>query len=113
MKKGLICLLILFLLCRFLYPHTRFGFTRDLDTPFKKRLNIESATLLPGETISLRLTGIKKTASYSSSDFRIASVSPLGTVHAHNPGTAVISVSQQGKTYHCKITVSNPSDSSS
>ncbi|MCM1244283.1 MAG: hypothetical protein NC293_01410 [Roseburia sp.] len=104
MKKLLFVLLFLLTL-RFLYPFTRFGFQEKPNLISQKHLNIQSATLKPGETIHLKLTGIKRTAFYSSSDFRIASVSSSGTVHARNPGTAIIYVKQDSKTYRCRIRV--------
>lgn len=107
MKKHLLFpILILFLLlCRFLYPHTRFGYQEELDLLSHRNLNIHAATMKPGEKISVKPSGIKKMASYSTSDFRIATVSPFGTVHALNPGTAIIFVKQGEYTYRCKITV--------
>lgn len=105
MKKALLILITLILLFRFLYPHTRFGFKSELNMVSGKHLNVQTATLRPGEKISIKLAGIKKAAYYSSSDFRIASVSPSGTVHALKPGTAIIYVKQDSKTYKCKINV--------
>ena len=98
MKKHLLFpILILFvLLCRFLYPHTRFGYQEELDLLSHRNLNIHAATMKPGEKFSVN---------YSTSDFRIATVSPFGTVHALNPGTAIIFVKQGECTYRCKITV--------
>lgn len=110
MKKAALVLIFLILLCRFLYPHTRFGFKRELNTVSEKHLNVHTATLKPGEKISVKLVGIKKVAHYSSSDFRIASVTPSGTVHALAPGTAIIYVKQDSKTYKCRIDVVNLSE---
>lgn len=104
-KKACILILLFILLCRFLYPHTRFGYEDKWSTGFHDRLNIESATLKPGEHITVTVVGIKKTAAYSTSDFRIASVTPLGTVYAIRPGTAIISVRQGDSVYKCRITV--------
>lgn len=105
-KKIFLLLLVLFLLlCRFLYPHTRFGFREEILITSRQRLNIHEATLKPGEKIKVELVSIKKTAHYSTSDFRIAAVTPFGTVHALKPGTAIISVRQGNETYKCKITV--------
>lgn len=105
MKKVLLLLLSLLLIGRFLYPYTRFGFYEKLNLASQKHLNIQTATLKPGETICLKLVGIKRTAFYSSSDFRIASVSCSGTVCARNPGTAIIYVKQDSETYRCRIRV--------
>lgn len=110
MKKACLCLLVFFLLCRFLYPYTRFGYVDRWNTGFHGRLNTESATLKPGEHISLEIVGVKKTASYSTSDFRIATVTPLGTVYAIRCGTAIITVRQGEEVYRCKITVRQDRD---
>lgn len=105
MKKICILLLALLLMIRLVYPHTRFGYRRSWSVGFSNRLNIESATLKPGEKVFVKIVGFNKRAKYSSSDFRIASVSFLGIVYAHQPGTAIISVQQGSHVYKCKITV--------
>lgn len=105
MKKICILLLALLLIIRFVYPYTRFGYHRSWSVGFRNRLNIESATLKPGEKVSVKIVGVNKRASYSSSDFRIASVSVFGIVYAHQPGTAIISVRQGGHIYKCRINV--------
>lgn len=105
MKKVCLCILVLLLICRFLYPYTRFGFQHHLNTGPGDGLNIQTATMKPGEKITVEVTGFKKLASYSSSDFRIAYVSPFGVVHALQPGTAIIYVRQGEKEYKCKVTV--------
>lgn len=105
MKKFGLYLLILLVICRLLYPYTRFGFQYKPNIAPGDGLNIQTATLKPGETLTLRVTSLKKMASYSSSDFRIASVTVFGVVHAWNPGTAIITVCQGEKEYQCKITV--------
>lgn len=105
MKKACIFLLVLLVLLRLLYPHTRFGFQNKWTLSVQPHLNVESATLKPGETIAVTLVGTKKAARYSTSDFRIASVTPFGTVCAIRPGTAVITVRQGDGVYKCKITV--------
>ena len=111
MKRNLfiliiLILLVLILICRFLYPHTRFGYHKKLIFPLKKHLNVSQAELKPGQSIHIKLEGPRKIAHYSSSDFRIASVTSSGTVYALSPGIAIISVRQDSKTYKCKITVS-------
>lgn len=105
MKKALLLVLFLLLLGRLLYPYTRFGFYEKLNLVSERHLNIQTATLKTGETVCLKLVGVKRTAFYSSSDFRIASVSASGTVYARNPGTAIIYVKQDSETYRCRIRV--------
>lgn len=105
MKKICILLLALLLMIRLIYPYTRFGYRRSWSVGFSNRLNIESATLKPGEKVFVKIVGFNKRAKYSSSDFRIASVSFFGIVCAHQPGTAIISVQQGSRVYKCKITV--------
>lgn len=113
MKKNPIMLFLsvflLILLCHFLYPHSRFGYhTPPRSTP-GHGLNIRTATLAPGERISIHPLGIRRFASYSSSNSRIADVNFLGTVEAKRNGTAIIYVKHKGKTYHCRITVTSTS----
>lgn len=105
MKKACILLLVLLVLLRLLYPHTRFGFQDKWTLSVQPHLNVERATLKPGQTISVTLVGTKKTARYATSDFRIASVTPFGTVCAIRPGVAIITVRQDDHVYKCKITV--------
>lgn len=105
MKKACILLLVLLVLLRLLYPYTRFGFHDKWTLSVQPHLNVDSITLKPGETTSVTLIGTKKAARYSTSDFRIASVSLFGTVYAIQPGTAIITVRQGDRIYKCKVTV--------
>lgn len=105
MKKYFLILLIFILLWHFLYPHSRIGYHKPLKTAPGHRLNIQSATLAPGEKIAVYPLGIRRFARYSSSNSRIADVNFFGTVKAKHSGTAIISVKYNGKTYRCRITV--------
>ncbi len=101
----LLILLVLLVVCRFLYPHTKLAYFQTIELPFQKHLNVQSAHMRCGEQLHLKLNGLYRRARYSSSDFRIASVSFSGTVTALKPGTAIIYVTQGKTTYRCKITV--------
>lgn len=107
MKKYILLSLLLLLLCRLLYPHSRFGYF-DSFPETGRRLNVESATLAPGETLSVHLTGIYRIANYSSSNSRIADVNSFGTIEAKRPGTAIIFVEHNDDVYRCKIQVCTP-----
>lgn len=108
MKKAIPILILFLLVCRFLYPHTRFAHKKDLSSIFDKKLNCHKITLETGEKFVLKPEKLRQLAKYSSSDFRIASVSPSGTVRAHSPGTAIIYVKQGNETYRCKVLVRTP-----
>ncbi len=88
-----------------MYPHTRFAHRTEVFERFERQLNVQECTLEVGETISLRLEGFRRMARFSSSDFRVASVTPGGKVHARAPGTVVITAKYHEHSYHCKITV--------
>ncbi len=107
MKRYFLLFLLFLIACHTLYPHSRFGYHQSPFTDTEQHLNIQTATLAPGETISVYLVKIRRIASYSSSNSRIADVNSFGTVEAKRPGTAIIYVSQDNNTYRCKITVSS------
>lgn len=106
MKKLLIGAICLLVICRLVFPYTRFAYFKKPEIALNgKHLNIKSAEMKTGEHISLYLTTVPRHANYSSSDFRIASVTSSGKVYALQPGTAIIYVKQGTKTYRCKIKV--------
>ncbi len=109
MKKSYLLLLIFLLIIRLLYPHSRFGYQNSPLPENGRHLNVETVTLAPGEKVSVYLVGILRIANYSSSDFRVADVNSFGTVEAKRPGTAIIYVEKDEKTYRCKIKVQEDS----
>lgn len=69
------------------------------------KLNKTKLTLNVGETATLKLTGTKKTVTWSSSKKSVATVSKKGKVSAKKEGTATITAKVSGKKYTCKVTV--------
>lgn len=71
------------------------------------KLNKKSISLITGTSTTLKLTGTKKTAKWSSMDTDIATVSSKGKVTAKSTGSTYI-VAKVGKsTYKCKVSVVN------
>lgn len=64
--------------------------------------------MLLGETTRLVLKKATGKLTWSSSDPKVLAVDPKGNVTAKKLGTAVITVKQYEKEYHCRITVKKP-----
>lgn len=71
------------------------------------------ATLIKGQTTTLKISGTKKKAKWSSSKKSVATVSSKGKVTAKKKGTATITAKIGNKKYTCKVTVQTPKISSS
>lgn len=74
-----------------------------------KALNLTSPYLVKGETTSLKVGGISKKATWTSTNNQIATVSSSGKVTAVAYGTATIKATVNKTTYKCYITVIDPS----
>lgn len=71
----------------------------------KIKLNKTSISLQKGKTYTLKVTGTKKKAKWSSNKKTIATVTKKGKVTAKKPGTAVITAKIGKKKYKCKVKV--------
>ena len=96
-KKTIVYALILTLIFT-LFPTV----TVNASTP---KLNKTKVTLKVGETVKLKVTGTKKTITWSSSKKSVATVSKNGKVKAKKPGTAKITAKFGKKKLTCKVTV--------
>lgn len=65
-------------------------------------------TLTIGEKCTLKVNAKNVRVSYSTSDFKVASVNQNGTVYAKRTGVAIISAAFQGKKFQCRIKVVDP-----
>lgn len=72
------------------------------------KLSAKKKTLTVGKSYTLKISGTKKKASWSSSKKSVATVSSKGKVTAKKAGTATITAKVGGKKYTCKVTVKNP-----
>ena len=73
------------------------------------KINTTKKTLKVGKTCTLKVTGTKKKAKWSSSKKSVATVSSKGKVTAKKKGTTIITAKIGNKKYTCKITVTNNS----
>lgn len=77
----------------------------------KIKINAKSRTLTVGQSTTLKVTGTKKKATWSSSNKKVASVTKKGKVMAKKEGKATIKAKVSGKTYNCNIVVVKKNDS--
>ena len=77
------------------------------------KINKKKVTLIKGQTTTLKISGTKKKAKWSSSKKSVATVSSKGKVTAKKKGTATITAKIGNKKYTCKVTVQTPKISSS
>lgn len=82
------------------------GITQTVQAAVK--LNYKSVTMTKGQKKTLKLSGTKKTPTWSSSAPSVASVSKKGLVTAKKRGTTTITAKVGSKKYTCKVTVETP-----
>ena len=73
------------------------------------KLSKKSVTLLTGQSATLKISGTKKKAKWSTNKKSIAMVTQKGKVTAKKKGTAIITAKIGSKKYTCKVTVQAPS----
>ena len=76
------------------------------------KINKKKATLKVGQTLQLKVTGIKGKVKWTSSKKSVATVSSKGRVKAKKKGSATITAKVGKKKYTCKVTVKKPSTNS-
>ena len=69
------------------------------------KLSKSKATMYVGDSITLKVSGTKKSVTWSSSKKSVATVSSKGKVTAKKTGSATITAKVSGKSYTCKVTV--------
>lgn len=73
------------------------------------KISKKSAYIIKGKKLTLKVTGTKSKAKWSSSNKKIATVSSKGVVTAKKKGSATITAKVGKKKYTCKVTVETPS----
>ncbi|MCI8485279.1 MAG: Ig domain-containing protein [Lachnospiraceae bacterium] len=74
----------------------------------KVKINAKKATLIKGQTKTLKVTGTKKKVKWSTDKKSVAAVTQKGKVTAKKKGKATITAKVDGKKYKCVITVEEP-----
>lgn len=69
------------------------------------KLNKKKATLIKGNTLTLKVSGTKKKVAWKSSNKKVATVSTKGKVTAKKKGAATITAKVGKKKLSCKVTV--------
>lgn len=104
MKRRIRCfLLVLFL---FLLAGNQLNLTASTST---SKLNKSKATLIKGQTTTLKLSNNTKKISWTSNNKTVATVSSKGLVTAKAKGQAKILAKVGSKTYTCTVNVITPS----
>ncbi|HIR27934.1 MAG TPA: Ig domain-containing protein [Candidatus Choladousia intestinigallinarum] len=73
------------------------------------KLNKKAVTLIKSQSATLKISGTKKKAKWSSSKKSVATVTQTGKVTAKKKGATVITAKIGSKKYTCKVTVQSPS----
>lgn len=77
------------------------------------KLNKKSVTLIKGQSTTLKITGTKKKAKWSTNKKSVVTVSQNGKIVAKKKGTATITAKIGKKKYTCKVSVQTPKMSAS
>ena len=86
-------------------PIQNFSGTNEVAQAASIKLSKSSLTLYVGKSATLKVTGTKSKAKWSSSNKSVATVSSKGKVIANMAGTATISAKVGKKTLKCKVVV--------
>ncbi len=103
--KILVMFIVLLIVLRYLIINSSVYFRDYRELPFTVHLNKDNIVMVKGDTFQLRINGINKRVKYSTTDFRIAWVSPLGKIHALQTGKAFINAKVDEKTIKCRVRV--------
>lgn len=71
-------------------------------------INKKKVTVCTGQTIQLKVNGVKKKAKWTSSNKAVAKVTQKGKVSAKKKGTTTVTAKIGKKKYTCKVTVESP-----
>lgn len=81
---------------------------QTVEAASKGKLSKTKATLLAGQSLQLKLSGISGKVKWSTSKSSVAAVSSRGKVTAKKAGSAIITAKVGNKKFTCKITVEAP-----
>ena len=108
-KKICFSLLVVFLLV-FSVPSI-LPFSDDIisvEAATKPKLNKKTATLIKGQTLTLKVSGTKTKVKWSSSNKKVANVNSKGKIVAKSKGVCNITAKVGKNTLKCKLSVETP-----
>lgn len=106
MMRVFFVVAMMLLLESFLERFTIFGYFNPIFTPFFQRLNHDTLIMEKGEKKQLSVSGIYRKISFYSNDFKVADVTPGGTIYANRTGKAIIVVTLNNKIkLKCRVCV--------
>lgn len=97
MKRKIGCMVMVMVLLLATFP---------ANASAKSKLSKSKASLCVGETLTLKLSSAKGKVTWKSSKKNVAAVSQNGVVTAKKTGNCIITATNVGKKYTCKIKVS-------
>lgn len=107
--KKLLYLIMIVLAVNIVAPANTAMFTGNIQANAAVSISKKSATLIKGQTLTLKIKGTKKKVKWLSSNSGVAKVTSKGKVTAKGKGVATITAEVNGTKYSCKITVETPS----
>lgn len=100
--KKLLTICLMFVCMLMLFP------ALNAEAASKVKMNKTKTTVYIGTTTTLKVTGTKKTVTWSSDNKKVAVVNQKGKVTPKKAGKATITAKVAGKKYTCKVTVKKP-----
>lgn len=111
MKKfsKAIAVLVVILTASLVVPETTIPYFGTVDVQAATKLSKTKATLIKGQTLTLKLGKISSSKiKWTSSKKSVATISSKGKITAKRKGTATITAKYKNKKYTCKVTVEIP-----
>lgn len=103
--KSSIYIIAIILILHFIVINSSVYYRRTIYLPFSMHLNRQDLVMIKGEEFKLFVYGINKRVSYSSSNFRVASVNLNGKIYALQTGKAYIIAKVDGRVLKCRVRV--------
>lgn len=107
--SKVIAVFILILTASLIVPDTTVPYYGTVDVQAATKLSKTKATLIKGQTLTLKLGTIKYSKiKWTSSKKSVAIISSKGKITANGKGSTIITAKYKNKKYTCKITVETP-----
>ncbi len=103
--RFIVIAIAVFLILHYILENSSLFYRKLYISPFSLHLNENDIVLKKGEEFKLRVIGINKRCSFSTTDFRVAGVNFNGRVFAYRTGNAYIIVKVEKKVFKCRVRV--------